>query len=182
MTASTTAPAPAKPRLNALIMGRKTWDSIPPRFRPLSSRLNVVITRDPTSFLAKTTTTPTEGPMVVGSLREAVERLRTYRHLSNDDEVDGDAEVARVFVIGGATIYDEAMKMEETDRVLLTRVEREYECDTFFGVNLEGDEGWRRCDGGELEAWTGEKEGVGREVVEEAGVRFGFGMWERVKA
>lgn len=120
--------------------------------------------------------------MVVGSLREAVERLRTYRHLSNDDEVDGDAEVARVFVIGGATIYDEAMKMEETDRVLLTRVEREYECDTFFGVNLEGDEGWRRCDGGELEAWTGEKEGVGREVVEEAGVRFGFGMWERVKA
>lgn len=120
--------------------------------------------------------------MVVGSLREAVERLRTYRHLSNDDEVDGDAEVARVFVIGGATIYDEAMKMEETDRVLLTRVEREYECDTFFGVNLEGDEGWRSCDGGELEAWTGEKEGVGREVVEEAGVRFGFGMWERVKA
>eukprot|EP00050_Salpingoeca_kvevrii_P017335 m.64225 g.64225 ORF g.64225 m.64225 type:complete len:104 (-) comp7504_c0_seq2:965-1276(-) len=33
---------------NAVVMGRKTWDSIPARFRPLVSRLNVVITRNPT--------------------------------------------------------------------------------------------------------------------------------------
>ncbi|KAL4742257.1 dihydrofolate reductase-like domain-containing protein [Aspergillus similis] len=42
-----------KPRTNALIMGRKTYDSIPPKLRPLGKRLNVVISRDPDGSVAK---------------------------------------------------------------------------------------------------------------------------------
>ncbi|KAL4764907.1 dihydrofolate reductase [Aspergillus foveolatus] len=42
-----------KPRTNALIMGRKTYDSIPPRLRPLGKRLNVVISRDPDGSVAE---------------------------------------------------------------------------------------------------------------------------------
>ena len=47
-----------------VIMGRKTWDSLPPRFRPLPGRLNVVITRQP-HWVA-------EGAQVAHSLPEAL--------------------------------------------------------------------------------------------------------------
>ena len=35
---------------NVVIMGRKTWDSLPARFKPLDHRSNIIITRDPISF------------------------------------------------------------------------------------------------------------------------------------
>ncbi|MDO9244029.1 MAG: dihydrofolate reductase [Rhodocyclaceae bacterium] len=49
---------------HAVIMGRKTWESLPLRFRPLPGRLNIVLTRDP-RYVA-------EGAMVVHTLQEAL--------------------------------------------------------------------------------------------------------------
>lgn len=46
---TSTAPRPDAP--NAVIMGRKTWESIPPKFRPLAGRTNVVLTRQPAAAL-----------------------------------------------------------------------------------------------------------------------------------
>ena len=37
-------------KVNAVIMGRKTWDSLPVKYRPLPNRLNVVLTRSPTGI------------------------------------------------------------------------------------------------------------------------------------
>ena len=75
------------------------------------------------------------------------------------------------------------MHLPQTDRILLTRIKREYECDTFFPVDLDAEgSGWRRAARAELEAWTGEKvAGDGEGVVEEGGVEFEFGLWERVR-
>jgi dihydrofolate reductase len=42
-----TSEAPEGAAQNAVIMGRKTWESIPAKFRPLPGRLNVVLTRSP---------------------------------------------------------------------------------------------------------------------------------------
>jgi dihydrofolate reductase len=138
-------------------MGRKTWDSIPPRFRPLKDRLNVVITRGMEP--------PTSGKTVrVGSLESAI-------------SIDSNN---RAFVIGGAQIYKEALQRSETKRILLTRVLSDFECDTFFPVQLNEDgkgEGWERKSKQELDEWVGET--VAEGVQEENGTKYVFEMWER---
>jgi dihydrofolate reductase len=87
--------------------------------------------------------------------------------------------VGRVFVIGGAQIYDAALTMG-AGRVLLTRVMREFECDTHFGLRLGDGEknGWVKRDKAELDAWTGEEVPAGVQV--EGGTEYEFEMWERV--
>ena len=45
----TFAPPPGDAR-NAVIMGRRTWESLPPRFRPMEGRVNIVVTRNVTQF------------------------------------------------------------------------------------------------------------------------------------
>lgn len=151
-------------------MGRKTWDSIPPRFRPLKGRLNVVISRASTSAPVPPRDPDTE-PVKAGSLEEAV------RYLQGRSET---GEVGNVFVIGGAQIYDEALRLGAR-RILLTRVLRDFECDTHFGLKLGeggGNEGWVKSGKEELDAWTGEEVPGG--VQMENGTEYEFQMWEKV--
>jgi len=92
-----------------VIMGRKTYQSIPEDYRPLPDRTNIVLTRsgfDPED----------ESAEIVNSLDEAYEEAR---------ELD-----ERAFVIGGASVYEAAL--EDADRMILTEVHREVEGDTFF--------------------------------------------------
>lgn len=147
-------------------MGRKTWDSIPPKFRPLKDRLNIIVSRAATS--APPADAPTTEPVKVSSLEEALR----YSH---------SRPVGRVFVMGGAQIYDAAVKQPgAVRRVLLTSIDAEFDCDTFFPLGLRGDatDGWRRASREELQAWTGEEVVQGGQ--EEAGVKYEFQMWERV--
>lgn len=90
-----------------VIMGRKTWESLPDAFRPLPGRINIVISRNP-SFQAA-------GGTVVGSLEDALAAA-------------GDAEIA--FVIGGAELYRQALPL--ADRLLLTEIDRDFAGDAFF--------------------------------------------------
>ncbi|MBE3044165.1 dihydrofolate reductase [Candidatus Bathyarchaeota archaeon] len=151
-------------------MGRKTWDSIPLKFRPLKNRLNIVISRSSPSP-AQDTPDPDAEPVRAGSLEEALEYLR------------GRAEgtLGHVFVIGGAQIYDAALKLPQARRLLITRILSDFECDTFFplGVDERGEcpEGWAARSKGELDGWAGEEVPAG--VQEESGTRYEFQMWER---
>lgn len=90
-----------------VIMGRRTWDSLPERFRPLPGRRNVVVTRNP-SWAA-------DGAERAHTLAEAL-RL-----------VDG---AERVSVIGGGEMYEAALPL--ADELLLTEVDLDVEGDTFF--------------------------------------------------
>ncbi|CAM1505398.1 Fc.00g110350.m01.CDS01 [Cosmosporella sp. VM-42] len=152
--------------LNAVIMGRKTWDSIPPKFRPLKNRLNIIITRSATATPLATLDPKTE-PVRVSSLEQALQYAQVQ-------------EVGRIFVMGGAQIYDAALKLPEAKRVLLTSIEREFECDTFFSLDLNGGKSghWVRKPREDLERWTGEEVVEGGQ--EEAGTKYEFQMWERV--
>jgi len=149
-------------------MGRKTWDSIPPRFRPLKGRLNVVVSRSFASSPPVWPPNPDAEPVKVGSLEQAVEFLRGKSEKG---------EVGRVFVVGGGQIYDAALGMGAR-RVLLTRVEGDFECDTHFGLRLGEVEGWVRRGKGELDAWVGEE--VPGSVQREGETEYEFQMWERV--
>eukprot|EP00927_Polykrikos_kofoidii_P086971 TRINITY_DN98_c0_g1_i2.p1 TRINITY_DN98_c0_g1~~TRINITY_DN98_c0_g1_i2.p1 ORF type:complete len:488 (+),score=57.35 TRINITY_DN98_c0_g1_i2:68-1531(+) len=103
---------------NAVVMGRKTWESIPEKFRPLAGRINVVLTKS-ASEPAFVSPYP-DGVVTAASLTSAVEKL-----VSRDD-------VAEIFVIGGESAYREALEMPSCHRIFLTRIGKEMECDAFF--------------------------------------------------
>jgi len=90
-----------------VVMGRKTWDSLPPRFRPLPGRRNVVLTRDP-SWQA-------EGASRAGSI---------------DDALALCADAPEVWVIGGAEVYRQALPRAQ--RVVVTEIARDFEGDAFM--------------------------------------------------
>lgn len=94
-----------------VIMGRRNFDSIPHKYRPLPNRTNVIVTRQK-DYTA-------EGCFVVNSIEEAIELAKQA----------GDKES---FVIGGGQIYKYALDNKLIDRVYLTRVHTEIEGDTFF--------------------------------------------------
>ena len=92
---------------HAVAMGRRTWESIPDRFRPLPDRRNVVVTRNP-DWRA-------DGTERAASLEEALVLL---------------ADEPRVFVIGGAEIYAAALPF--ADELVLTEIDLAVDGDTFF--------------------------------------------------
>jgi len=105
-------------KTNAVVMGRKTWESIPEKLRPLAGRVNVVLT-GAAAGPAFASPYP-EGVLVSTSVAAAVEALGKR------------GDVAGVFVMGGAAAYREALAMAQCARIFLTRLGREFECDTFF--------------------------------------------------
>ena len=92
---------------HAVIMGRRTWDSLPARFRPLPGRRNIVVTRNPRW--------QAEGAQPAASLEQALSL------------VAGDAQV---FVIGGAELYAAALGI--ADELLLTEIDRDFDGDVRF--------------------------------------------------
>lgn len=101
-----------KQKKNAVIVGRKTWESIPEGRRPLKDRLNVILTRD------KNYSVP-EGAMRCHSLEEALGRLENEN-------------IENVFIIGGADLYAQAMEHPLCDTLYLTDIKAEFDCDTFL--------------------------------------------------
>ena len=89
-----------------VIMGRKTWDSLPVKFRPLPGRTNIVITRQAGWTEA--------GATAASSLEEAI-------------RLCGDAPEA--WVMGGAQIYAQAEPL--ADRIEVTEIAQDFEGDAF---------------------------------------------------
>lgn len=146
---------------NTVIMGRKTWESIPPQFRPLKGRLNAVLSAS-LSFDAEPSP-----PLALSNLVDTLAR----------PEVQGSG---KVFVIGGAQIYKLALEHQDTKRILLTRILSAFECDTYFPLELKEDgssKGWERKSKEELDSWVGEM--VPEGIQEENGTRYVFEMWEK---
>ena len=89
-----------------VIMGRKTWDSLPPRFRPLPGRTNIVITRQ--------TSWQETGAHAVTSLTSALELCKAS---------------TEVWIIGGAQIYAQAEPLAQ--RIEVTEIAQDFDGDAF---------------------------------------------------
>ena len=90
-----------------VIMGRKTWESLPEQVRPLPGRLNIVLTRQP-GYVAS-------GAVVAATLEESL-RLA--------------ADATEIMVIGGGDIY--RLFIDRAERIHLTEVDAEPDGDTWF--------------------------------------------------
>ena len=120
MTLGLPSGAPASSQ-NAVIMGRKTWMSIPSKFRPLPGRINVVLSRS--ADVREACGLP-ESVISASSFDEALGHLAELR---------SSGKVATVFAIGGASVYSAAIESGACDTIHLTRVEGSTaEFDVFF--------------------------------------------------
>ncbi len=97
---------------NAVIMGRKTWESLPEKSKPLKGRLNVVLTRGEINL--------PEGVLRAASFEEALKMMEAR------------TDVGQVFVIGGANVFAQTIDHPNLQKIYLTRVFGKFECDTFF--------------------------------------------------
>jgi dihydrofolate reductase len=89
-----------------VVMGRKTWDSLPPKFKPLPGRRNIVVTRSESFEQTGAETFP--------SLRAALDQCKQYDH---------------VWVIGGAQIYAQALAL--ADSLEVTKIDADFDGDAF---------------------------------------------------
>ena len=104
---------------NICLMGRKTWDGIPLKFRPLKHRINIIVSQtlsinEPDIFTVKT-------------IEEGV-KLCLDMYLEQ--------KVERVFVIGGKSLYDYALKSVLLKQVHITQINKYYYCDNYFDKKL----------------------------------------------
>ncbi|KAJ5207360.1 Dihydrofolate reductase [Penicillium cf. griseofulvum] len=200
--ARVTSRPPSPGKTNAIIMGRKTYDSVPASLRPLAKRINVVITRDTsgsvrdsvnaelermkkkiaakaaeahaqTTSAEKETFNPPQETVPADPMTDAIVTPSLGAALEQLDSVYGaQGTLGKIFVIGGAEIYNATLKMGAEElagrpvRVVMTNVVRKgavgapasFECDTFFPLDgLHEENGWRAVSSEEVSEWVGEE-------------------------
>nr|CAD7460336.1 unnamed protein product [Timema tahoe] len=100
---------------NAVVMGRKTWESIPQKNRPLAGRINIVLSRQIKSFGA--------GVVACPCLESAIDVLS---HPPWDETIE------TVWVIGGSSVYQKVMESSLCHKIYLTRILENFKCDVFL--------------------------------------------------
>jgi dihydrofolate reductase len=162
---------------NAVIMGRKTWESIPTKFRPLKDRNNLVITRNGIDLYVPHLFLP--GYFRLGRRTHLINRNgapSSSTHPSLESALSSLNPGTRAFLIGGSQLYNASLdptSQSNLNRVLLTRVLSDFECDTYL-YDFVNDGRWVRSSHQELIEWIGFEV---EEENEEKGVTYRYEMW-----
>jgi len=99
---------------NAVLMGRKTWESLPKSVRPLPGRFNMVLSRQNLDLPNETA--------CYHSLEKALSIC----------ESPDKKPIETIFIIGGNEIFKEAFKLSVAQSIYLTQIQTNFECDTFL--------------------------------------------------
>lgn len=102
---------------NALLMGKRTWDSLPHSRRPLPERMNIVLTSKPRS---------TYEPNLC--FLQTFDAVKCFLDDSQRSEYD------ELWIIGGKTIYEQAIHYLPITEILLTTFKQSYDCDVFCDI------------------------------------------------
>lgn len=138
---------------NCVIMGRKTYMSIPTKFRPLAGRLNIVITSN--HDFHNQYSAPTE-VLVAQNLQHALDLAFNEPH---------SIPVDKVFVIGGGGLLCESIDHPQCENIFYTTIFNDIECDTFIKSPSE----------------TKFKKIVESDILEQNGFQFQFLTYVRIK-
>uniref|UniRef100_A0A8C6VDY3 dihydrofolate reductase n=1 Tax=Naja naja TaxID=35670 RepID=A0A8C6VDY3_NAJNA len=138
---------------NVVIMGRKTWFSIPEKHRPLKNRINIVLSKELKDV-------PEGAHYLAKSLEEALDHLETP---------EMKRKVDKVWIVGGSSIYKEAMEKPIHHQLFVTRIMHDFESDTFFPeIDLKK---YRL-----LPNYTG----IPVDIQEENGIQYKFEVYENI--
>lgn len=128
---------------NMVIMGRKTWESIPAKFKPLPNRLNIVVTRNP-------------GSMPFPESKDLM-YLNDFDRLSDllKDEIIIQ-DIDKVFLIGGSELYNRGFNHENVKHIVLTELHssKSIGIDTHLDWDLSK---WQKKSHDELQAFVNVK-------------------------
>jgi dihydrofolate reductase/thymidylate synthase len=108
--------------MNMVVMGRKTWDSLPDKFKPLPNRINVILSQQSKSEIK-------------GASHEFVKVINNFDQLFsltfgkvNDRQIT----IHETFIIGGASLYQMALESKHCYTLYITELYRDFECDCVF--------------------------------------------------
>ncbi|KAK6461508.1 dihydrofolate reductase [Scheffersomyces coipomensis] len=158
--------------INAVIMGRRTWDSIPNKFKPLPNRINVVLSR---SF---------KNEIIDSNVIHANSIDVALNQLSNKDQLKKSIE--RIFIIGGAEIYNELIHDSRIDHLLITEVENsnkdhQVPIDTFLNFPIydsNNNGGWIKSSKSELQEFAGDDISI-EDDIKEGDFVYNYTLWKR---
>lgn len=111
ITTSTKDPS----KQNAVIMGRKTWESIPEKYRPFKNRHNFILSRS-----YQNNTENPDGALQFQDIDTCLKEISKNHHIEN------------VFVIWGGQVYNAVLSHPHFKKAYITRIYHKYHCDTFF--------------------------------------------------
>ncbi|MBU1036564.1 dihydrofolate reductase [Patescibacteria group bacterium] len=105
---------PSNDKQNVVIMGRKTWESLPQSRQPLPQRLNIVLSKQTDLSLPPNV-------LLYSSLNRALIALEERKK-----------EIKEIFIIGGGKLYAETIYHPQCSKIYITQILQTFPCDTFF--------------------------------------------------
>ena len=101
---------------NVVIMGRKTWESIPEKYKPLANRFNIILSN---TLELNTSEKKYENCKVMNNFEDALNFVETF-------------SFDITWVIGGSSIYKVALEHPKLDLIYINKINKNYNCDIFI--------------------------------------------------
>jgi len=105
-------------KMNAVVMWKNTWKSLPSKYRPLPDRINCILSSD------------LKNDDIWSKIDDFVLYFNSLEHCIS--ELESKENVENIFIIWWAQLYNYALKSDLLEKIYITRVKWDFKCDVFF--------------------------------------------------